>query len=156
MRPVTDSSDKAKRKRERYASDPIYRKHVRTLSQTNRALHREKINAHKRNRPVEIRLFESAKQRAKDRNLPFTIALADIIVPAVCPIDRLPLLRTNSKGPNPRSPTLDAVIPELGYVPGNIAVISFHWNRLKCTMGVGDLRRLIEYIEGHDHAATAI
>ena len=38
---------------------------------------------------------------------------------------------SGKKGGTERSPTLDRLIPELGYVPGNIAVISMKANRIK-------------------------
>jgi hypothetical protein len=138
------------RRRERYATEPAYKQSVKKRNNDpNRAVMRRTAKNKFRAIHPTSRLLESAKSRAKARGLPFEITEADIVIPDVCPIDGLPLERSNPKGPNPRSPSLDCVVPELGYVRGNIAVISFHWNRLKCTMTAADLRRLLAYIESH-------
>jgi hypothetical protein len=42
------------------------------------------------------------------------------------------------------SPSLDRIIPERGYVPGNIRVISDRANRLKGGRNLNELRRLAE------------
>ena len=135
------------RRRERYATETGYRLKIADRAKAKRPRLNYLKTAGRVRRPTS-RIFESAKGRAKDRGIPFTITERDIVIPTVCPIDGLPFAR-GVKGPHPRSPSLDCIIPKLGYVPGNIAVISFHWNRLKCTMTAADLRRLLAYIESH-------
>jgi hypothetical protein len=84
---------------------------------------------------VPFMLWSSAKRRANKRGTPFTITVED--VRAAWPSDGLcPVLGTAFKmgrggGPEPLSPSLDAFVPILGYVPGNIRVISFRANHLK-------------------------
>lgn len=74
-------------------------------------------------------LWSHAKRRAKVKNVPFTINHADIIVPEYCPIMGWKL---TGRGENIKtSPSIDRIIPELGYVPGNIQVISTQANRMK-------------------------
>ena len=64
-----------------------------------------------------------------------------------CPITREPFVRGEGKV-GPRSMTLDRIIPELGYVAGNIAVISHLANTIKqnCT-DPSIFRRLADYME---------
>jgi hypothetical protein len=85
-------------------------------------------------RPEEI-FHQVAKARAKTFNLPFTITPADVknVWPedGSCPILGIPLSRNVGKGPSPNSPSLDRLVPELGYVPGNIAIISMRANLIK-------------------------
>jgi len=43
------------------------------------------------------------------------------------------------------SATLDRVLPDLGYVPGNVIVISFRANRIKNDATLDELRLLVEF-----------
>jgi hypothetical protein len=86
----------------------------------------------------EILLLKCAKQRARKENLPWGITAEDIrkVIPldGCCPITLVPFKRGVRKV-GPTSMTLDRIIPALGYVPGNIAVISHLANTIKqdCT-----------------------
>jgi hypothetical protein len=44
---------------------------------------------------------------------------------------------------------LDRVIPELGYVPGNVAVISLRANTMKQDATAAELRVLADWIDNH-------
>lgn len=44
------------------------------------------------------------------------------------------------------SPTLDRVNPAWGYVPGNIAVISYAANRAKGAMSANDLSKIADWM----------
>lgn len=77
-------------------------------------------------------MCRGAKDRAKAKCLPFDITPDDIVVPEFCPV--LPTIRLVSrygKKLDDSSPTLDRIIPELGYVRGNILVVSHLANRIK-------------------------
>lgn len=70
-----------------------------------------------------------AKKRAANKDLPFNITRQDIadVWPKddYCPALRIPLkIKVGNKIPTDNSPNLDRVIPILGYVKGNIAVVS--------------------------------
>lgn len=71
-----------------------------------------------------------ARKRAKRDGVPCTITIADIEIPETCPVLGIPL-KINGRGMSPNSPTLDKVRPELGYVPGNVVVISWLANKVK-------------------------
>lgn len=78
----------------------------------------------------EKRLFGGAKGRALKKGIPFLITLDDIVIPTHCPY--LGFALTNS--PSDRlgtNPSLDRKIPDLGYIPGNVQVISDLANRMK-------------------------
>jgi hypothetical protein len=95
--------------------------------------------------------FWGAKYRAKLLNVPFTITLQD--VRDVWPIDnRCPVFGFEfihgSSGGCEESPSLDKIIPELGYVPGNIAIISRKANTMKSTETRPEaFRRLADWME---------
>jgi hypothetical protein len=76
------------------------------------------------------RLVAAAKSRARRKRLPFALTAADIEIPTHCPALGV-LMAINEGGPGDNSPTLDRIVPELGYVPGNVVVISNLANRIK-------------------------
>ena len=91
-------------------------------------------------------LLNKAKVRAREQNLPFNIDLSDIIVPKVCPVLGIKLKRGIGKATS-NSPTLDKVISKLGYIKGNVRIISWRANRLKSDATLDELKAIIKYIE---------
>ncbi len=76
------------------------------------------------------RTIKAASKRAKLAGVPCTITPNDIFVPDNCPVLGIPL-KINKQGMQDNSPTFDRKIPALGYVPGNVVVISWLANRIK-------------------------
>lgn len=78
------------------------------------------------------RMIWSARKRAKDKGLPFNIEESDILIPSTCPYLSIPLT-THAKQGTTRDNvcSLDRIVPELGYVKGNIEVISHLANTMK-------------------------
>jgi len=73
-----------------------------------------------------------AKQRAKKNGLAFNLTIDDIIIPDNCPILDIPLIISKgNKGPKPNSPSIDKINPDLGYIKGNIWIISHLANTMK-------------------------
>lgn len=64
------------------------------------------------------------------KGLPFNITKNDIEVPELCPALGIPLARARG-AVSPNSPSLDRIVPELGYTRGNVAVISVRANAIK-------------------------
>lgn len=89
-------------------------------------------------------LFSAAKFRAKRKNIDFNIDKSDIIVPEVCPIAHIPLYVNNGKS-GPNSPTLDRIKNSLGYVKGNVRVISKRANTHKGNMSFEEIERMYLY-----------
>jgi hypothetical protein len=78
-----------------------------------------------------------AKARAYKKNVPFTISIWDIEIPETCPYLGVPL---TGKGPSCyNTPSIDRIIPSLGYIPGNIEVVSMLANRMKNNATIGQL-----------------
>src|ERR1700752_1001320 len=78
------------------------------------------------------RLWWAAKRRAKVKGLPFDITKEDIIVPEFCPYLGITLTVHAPRGSSRETVcSLDRIIPELGYVKGNIEVISHLANTMK-------------------------
>jgi hypothetical protein len=94
----------------------------------------------------EVSLLDGARDRAKRYGLPLDITLDDIVVPDVCPVLGLQLIRGNGMA-QPNSPSLDRIIPERGYVKGNIIVVSHMANTIKNNATVDQLRKVADFYE---------
>ena len=88
------------------------------------------------NLPKEVRRWagravSDAKRRARKTGVPFNLTADDVlrVWSGVCPALGV-VLRTGVRATHD-SPSLDRVIPELGYVPGNIAILSHRANSIK-------------------------
>ena len=77
-----------------------------------------------------LNLWKSAKARAKKAGIPFDISVEDIVIPEECPILKVSF-QIGEGSVHPYSPTLDKIIPSLGYVRDNLDVISCRANRMK-------------------------
>jgi hypothetical protein len=97
----------------------------------------EKYKILKENTPEKI-MFYMAKARAKRKNIPFSIEVSDIVIPKFCPILGIELEYGKGK-PQDSSPSLDKIIPKLGYVKGNIQVISRKANTIKTDASIEEL-----------------
>lgn len=102
---------------------------------------------HGRSKTHEFSMHRAAKQRAKEHQLPFNLELDDIIIPERCPVFPDIVLRINVDHLGDDSPTLDRLIPELGYIKGNVRVISCRANRIKNDATVAELRRVADWLE---------
>ena len=78
----------------------------------------------------EKKMLYGARARSKQKDLPFNIEEIDIMIPTICPVLGIPISPGEGK-PRPNSPSLDRIIPEKGYVKGNIVVISSKANTIK-------------------------
>lgn len=94
----------------------------------------------------EKELWRGARDRAKKHNIPFDIDISDIIIPKYCPALGIEIFRNNRKILD-SSPSVDRIIPELGYVKGNIAIISWKANKLKSNATWQDLEAISKWLK---------
>lgn len=96
---------------------------------------KDKIEEYKR-----YRLWVYAKKRAKKSDIPFNIEPEDIPnIPEYCPVLGI-YIKNGIKSSHDNSPSLDKIIPELGYVKDNIRIISHRANRIKNDATVEELK----------------
>ena len=100
----------------------------------------------------EKHMWKNARSRAKRFGIPFDITVEDVraVWPRDnrCPILGIPFEVGRNKGPDVDSPTLDRVVPKMGYVIGNIAVISKRANAMKNDETNPDnFRKLADWLE---------
>lgn len=96
--------------------------------------------------PIRKHLFHNAKGRAKARGLVFALRAEDIVVPEFCPVLGI-RLAVGAGVFVDSSPSLDRIRPELGYVPGNVRVISWRANRIKNDASLNELLLIARYIQ---------
>jgi hypothetical protein len=89
------------------------------------------------------RMLKDAKYRAAKRNIPFNLTIDDIDVPLRCPVLGFVLRRRNPE----RAPSLDRIIPDLGYVRGNVIVVSALANRIKSDAAINQIRLVADFYE---------
>jgi len=102
---------------------------------------------HKKNDPFEAALG-ARKRAAKLNNLPFNITVDEIHKPTHCPVFGIELCyERNSNGRKPNKAVIDKFIPDLGYVPGNVFVISSKANSLKSNGSIDEIEKLLEWMK---------
>lgn len=95
-------------------------------------------------RNVEKALLMGARMRARRKGIPFSISVDDIIIPEKCPVLGIKLV--SSSGPRSgASPTLDRVDNSLGYVKGNVVVMSWKANRIKSDASIEELQAIVNW-----------
>jgi hypothetical protein len=83
-------------------------------------------------RDKKTKMLNGAKNRAKIKNLDFNIDLSDIIIPEYCPVLKIKLnVHKGIPGGKKDSPALDRINNNIGYVKGNVRVISHLANMMK-------------------------
>lgn len=87
----------------------------------------------------EYRLWYRAKSRAKKARIPFDIDIDDIEIPLVCPVLGTPM----------DVPSLDKHEPSLGYIKGNIVVMSNRANVLKNNGTIEEFEKLLAYLKSY-------
>ena len=117
----------------KYHEDPQYRSGI--LKRV-RAYYREDYRR---------QMLQMAKRRAKKDGLPCDLeSIEDIPRPTHCPVLGIELVMgTRHNGPN--SPSLDKIVPELGYVKGNIVVVSLRANQIKSDATIEELQAVAKF-----------
>lgn len=91
-------------------------------------------------------MIRNAKSRAKEKSLPFDLSVGDLEIPNICPVLGVPLC-VNEKHVGANSPSLDRLIPELGYVKNNVTVISHKANTIKNNASIEELEKILAWMK---------
>lgn len=138
-------TDHAGKERARYHNDP-----ARRAAQTAyRLANKEKYAIYQQNsrrRNAKNHLVIDARGRAKKAGIPCTITVDTIDWVTHCPILGTELVYVKGEGKvRTDAATLDRRVNDLGYVPGNVFVISHRANRLKSDATVAELEAILRY-----------
>ena len=90
-----------------------------------------------------------ARGRTEGSEIPFDITNAYVysILPTACPVFGTPFIFRGNKKVGPESPTLDRIVPALGYVEGNIAVISMKANAIKSNANAEEIQKVADWLK---------
>lgn len=119
---------------------------------SKRTWHRnaDKYRARKRRYTVENKrkvIVGLARYRARKKGVEFSITEHSLDWPTHCPVLGIELDYARERIHQENSPTIDRIVGELGYVPGNVRVISFRANRIKANATAAELRLVADYVE---------
>lgn len=94
-----------------------------------------------------LQKLSGAKHRAKRLGIAFSITVDDLTpLPHTCPVLGLEL-DYDCRTIQPNSPSIDRFIPEKGYVPGNVSIISNKANAMKHNGSLEEHRKLLAWME---------
>lgn len=96
-----------------------------------------------------------ARDRASEKSVPFALTLDYLIsifpLDGICPVFGTPMVfggkGKGQKGATSNSPTIDRIIPELGYVPNNVIWVSHLANAIKHTASVDELFTVAQFYQ---------
>lgn len=94
--------------------------------------------------------IKQARERLRGTDVPVTITVKDLLpLPSYCPVLGIEIRYCQGKiGFIDHSPSMDRIVPRLGYVPGNVRIISWRANRLKQDATLDELLAIVSYIKG--------
>ena len=94
--------------------------------------------------------MRAAKNRARQYSINFSLQVEDIVIPEYCPILKIKLERKfGQPAGHDASPSLDRIIPELGYIKGNVQVISRKANAMKSNATKKELKLFAEWVNSN-------
>lgn len=93
------------------------------------------------------RLVASARDRARKYGLEFDLKHYYLTIPDVCPVLGIPII-LDGDGRSDNSPSIDRIRNDVGYIDGNVVVVSSRANRLKSDATVSEMLALAQYYEG--------
>ena len=152
------SQEEKRLKRNAYANAYYHR-------QTPEQRDRERIRLRdwKRNNPDKVKvsvdkyrsknyekvLLKCARDSAKRKGLEFNLELSDIVIPENCPVLGIPIIRHPKWGEKrDHGPSIDRRDNSLGYIRGNVFVISWRANRLKWNGTPEEFESILKYMRG--------
>ena len=118
----------------------------RTLIFTHSKYLKDKETRHNNEDSIKKAILRTAKARAKKKGIVFDITIDDFNLPDKCPLLGIPLA-VNYDISSDNSYSLDKIIPELGYVKGNVWIISNKANAIKSNASLEELQLLVKNLE---------
>lgn len=94
--------------------------------------------------------LNAVRNRATRKGVPFNLTYEDINPPSHCPVLGIKLTNWGEYLPTDNkdlAPSIDRLIPERGYVKGNVVIISMKANRMKSNATLEEVRALYMWLE---------
>ena len=96
------------------------------------------------------RLLSSASRNAGKRGHKFKLKIEDLEIVTHCPIFGMKLTYGSSGGARDNSASLDRIDSKLGYIPGNVWIISWKANRIKSSSTPEELRKIADAVDNYN------
>lgn len=128
-----------------YNRRPEVRARLRPRNAADQRRERSKLGSKRWRR----HLYLHALKRAKECGLPFDEgAVLKLLTdpPTHCPVLGIEFTPGGGRGRRNSAPSLDRILPENGYVAGNIALISFRANRIKSDATLAELQSVVQWL----------
>lgn len=92
---------------------------------------------------------KDAKIRAEKKQVPFnlTTEYIETILPTHCPVFKTPFKYVGNGKIVPESPALDRIVPSLGYVEGNVHIISVKANNIKSAYTSKEVLKVAKWLD---------
>ena len=91
------------------------------------------------------KIWYNVKKRAKRHNTKFNLKVEDIPkIPENCSVLGIKIIANKIAGPIDSSPSLDRIDPKLGYIKGNVRIISNRANRIKSDATLEELKLVLK------------
>jgi hypothetical protein len=147
---VCSLCDKLKEKREFYAKlglkDGIW-KRCRSCCSDMAHKNNEKVKKERTLDQWKQELFKRNRRNAIKEGIKFTIELNDIEIPEFCPVLGIKMIFAGES--MDAYPSLDKIVPELGYIKGNVCIISGRANRIKNNGTAEEHEKIVKYIKSY-------
>lgn len=101
------------------------------------------------------KILRDVKYRCKKKGIPFDLTLEDLDIPDLCPVLGTEINYLGGRGLCICSPTIDRLIPDMGYVKENCRIVSYRANRIKSDATITELYAVIEYIRSNHYDILA-
>ena len=151
--------------KEQYTKDYLRRCQLKEVAKSRSPEEQKRLNAEgfkrwqageRQENPLKT-MLRRVRSRAIRSGLAFSITEADLLVdgkvPIICPVFGTPLVYTGGNGTpgkfRPETASLDRIDNSLGYVPGNVMIISFRANRVKQDATLKEIQQIASYMWDH-------
>lgn len=131
-------SKRAEAFRKRYAANPEHFKEIKI-----------KYNNRIKAEDPALYLWRQVQKRAKKTGIEFTITKEDLFVPTNCPVLGIKMRFSSTLGGEYNSYSVDRINNNIGYVPGNVHVISRRANHIKNDATAEELEKVLQYMKLH-------
>lgn len=136
---------------ERYRKTYYENHRQQEIDRAKRSQNKDRVKTNKYKRELKRRnpvgyMVWHLRAQAKRNGIPFNLTKEDIVIPEFCPVLNIPL-QMNDGYSQSNSLSVDRLIPELGYVKGNISIISHKANTMKNTATLQELKNLVQWLE---------
>lgn len=95
-----------------------------------------------------------ARHRARTKGIAFALSANDISIPTHCPVLGVPIA-FSTVADRHNSPSLDRIKPELGYVPGNVLVVSWLANDIRRNFAPADIITVGQFYQQLENSRDA-